>query len=218
MFNITHGKHISIWELREVQENHAGKILLSLMLRAQVVLFSVLSLCLPCKHCFTSVNQTPDRKYPLLRVATEGGGGRINWCKVPWFHASSCSWDSMPQLRICLLNWAFKELLILKVLFEHQLISSHKVPLKGRRLRYPQFIDWRNESLDSVKGTQQRSALGSVWLLGSRLYYRILPVLMQNVFKSILKKWKRAVSRGKSIFLSSSAEIFMCKIALNSIR
>lgn len=50
MFNVAHGKHISIWELREVQEYHTGRILLSLMPRAQVSLFSFLSLCLPSKR------------------------------------------------------------------------------------------------------------------------------------------------------------------------
>lgn len=71
MLNVTHGKHISIWELREAQENHTGKILLSLMLRPQVILFSFLSLCLPSKHWFTFVNYTLGMKN-LLCVATKG--------------------------------------------------------------------------------------------------------------------------------------------------
>lgn len=74
MFNVTHGKHISIGERREVQEYHTGKILLGLMLRAQVILFAFLSLCLPSKHWCTFVNYTPDTKNPLLRMAAKGSG------------------------------------------------------------------------------------------------------------------------------------------------
>lgn len=48
-------------------------------------------------------------------------------------------WRAQP--RIYLINSACRELLILKVFLEHQLINFHKVPLKGRQLKYPQCID-----------------------------------------------------------------------------
>lgn len=97
MLNVTHGKHISIWELREVQENHTGKILLSLMLRAQVILCSFLSLCLPSEHWFTFVNHTPGTTHPLLRLATNGGHQLMRNVMI--------SWRSLLAARIACPSW-----------------------------------------------------------------------------------------------------------------
>lgn len=184
MFNVTHGKHISIWELRKVQEYHTGKILLVWCLGLKS--FSFLSLCLRSKRWFTFVKYTPDMTNPLLCV-TAKGEDQLMQSVVISSKSLQLGWRAQP--RIYLINSACRELLILKVFLEHQLINFHKVPLKGRQLKYPQCIDWRNWSSDSVQGAQQRSGLGSFWLLGL-CSSRMLLVLMQNMFKSTLKKWK----------------------------
>lgn len=70
MFNATHGKHISVWELREVQEYHTGKTLLSLMPRDQIILF-FLSLCLSSKCWLNFIKYALDIKMLLLCEATQ---------------------------------------------------------------------------------------------------------------------------------------------------
>lgn len=110
-------------------------------------------------------------------------------------------------MRICHINGAFKELLILKVLFEHQLINFHRVPLKERQLRYPQFIDWRNRSLDLVQETQQ-SVFGRFLTLG--LCYYSTPVPTQNVVKSTLKKRNIGMHRGGRAFFFHLMQKYLC--------
>lgn len=196
MLSVTHGKHISIWELEKPREIALEKY----RLVGCSGLFPFPFLCLPSKQGFTFVKCSPDRGSPLLQVAAEGRNFRERW-----FHPSPCSWRSVSQLRTCLQNGAFTELLILEVSFDHGLIPFHGCPLKGRQLFY--IITWGVLSYwlqKSKLGFCAGSSAERVWevlALGLCWYHSTHPGLAQSVCKSTLKEPKTGMQReGRACF------------------